>query len=649
MTAPLHAGFARSFAFAAALACAPGASLAGGQGVGLVTPPPVPDDVRLRTWLMNEPGEAPPRLVCVDEPATACFDLVLEQPGFGFPTRIWSPDCPAGSALRNCRPDEIPGTSQLTGRFSIATTPKDQWTVTDVSAQHPFDGNCSAGIGTLGTISAPLSYAESFDPSAGSAPYVDTPFVSLFSPLPAELGCASWIQTSTADAAGTAAAHLTFQVNGLESHVYVLYENGAAAPSWLTASFVQTASSVTTDLGTLRVWKSTALVKPGATVTLGGNRAGGGNASQMYLVVVRPPDALQLCGSYTASVSVERPGLSTPAQNLTEQSCYHQAGPDREYLTPQPLELAGGLGFFVRDSLPLSCTQLPFGERFEIERSLGAGLLMSRQALRRAGEKALPAELCAANARGTCTVKASVAVMEPTGELATGSASGGACTFPIDFTPRGQTRAVVYGGSGFSVDTNPATQLDAFAFERGVVKDVNVVLNVSFNAADELRSTLVKGATQRALDARAGCSTFNAGTDVVLDDAASAVPTACGTLTGLWKPAQTLSLFNNAPVAGLWSLQLLDLTNPGDFTAVLDWQLRIETALTACADGLDNDSDGKVDFDGAGVGPGDPQCTSPTGSLESPAIGGCGLGPELAPVLLGLGALRRRRRGARVA
>jgi hypothetical protein len=639
---------ARRSALGAALALATaGAGFAGGQGVGLTTPPPVPDDVRVRRWLMNEPGESPPKLVCVDEPATACFDLVLEQPGPSFPTRIWSPECPAGPALRNCRPDEIPGTGSLTGRFSIATTPGDQWTATDVSAQHPFDGDCSAGIGTLDTINAPASYAESFNPSAGTAAYVDTPFVSLFAPLPAELGCASWIQTSTADAAGTAAAHLTFQVKDLESTVYVLYESGAVAPSWLSAGFTQTPSTVTTDLGALRVWKSNTLVEPGASVTLGGNRAGGGGASQMYLAVVRPPDAIELCGSYTASASLERPGLSTPVQSFSEQSCYHQAGPDREYLTPQPLELPGGIGFFTRDALPLSCGQLPFGDRLEIERSLGAGGLISRGALRRAGELSMPAQLCSPNANGKCTVRASVAMMEPTGELATGAANGNACEFPVDFTPRGQTRTVVYGGSGFQVDTNPATQLDAFSPDRGIVKDVDVVLNVSYNAADELRSTLVKGTSQRALDGRTGCSTFNAGTEVAFDDAAAALPSACGTLTGRWKPSQLLSGFNSLPVAGLWSLRLLDLTNPGDFTAVFDWQLRIQTTLTACSDGLDNDNDGKIDFDGASLGLPDPECAAANGSLESPASGGCGIGPELVPLLLGLGALRRLRRAAR--
>jgi len=68
-----------------------------------------------------------------------------------------------------------------------------------------------------------------------------------------------------------------------------------------------------------------------------------------------------------------------------------------------------------------------------------------------------------------------------------------------------------------------------------------------------------------------------------------------------------------------------------------------ETAARACDDGIDNDGDEQVDF------PADPNCASPLGELESPLVlgGGCGLGPELAPLVLALVALRRRRSGAR--
>jgi hypothetical protein len=74
--------------------------------------------------------------------------------------------------------------------------------------------------------------------------------------------------------------------------------------------------------------------------------------------------------------------------------------------------------------------------------------------------------------------------------------------------------------------------------------------------------------------------------------------------------------------------------------------------VAPCADGLDNDGDGLVDFDGgatAGLAPlasPDPTCTSALGAAEAvppPPSWGCGLGPELALTLPALLALRRRR------
>lgn len=52
-----------------------------------------------------------------------------------------------------------------------------------------------------------------------------------------------------------------------------------------------------------------------------------------------------------------------------------------------------------------------------------------------------------------------------------------------------------------------------------------------------------------------------------------------------------------------------------------------------CDDGLDNDDDGRIDAD-------DPHCDGPTDSFEAVA---CGLGFEMAPLLVGLSLLRRRR------
>ena len=67
-----------------------------------------------------------------------------------------------------------------------------------------------------------------------------------------------------------------------------------------------------------------------------------------------------------------------------------------------------------------------------------------------------------------------------------------------------------------------------------------------------------------------------------------------------------------------------------------------------CSNGIDDDGDGRVDFDGGGVGLPDPQCGgNPARNAERRFNSPCGLGPELAPLLAGLTLLRRRRRAGR--
>lgn len=63
-----------------------------------------------------------------------------------------------------------------------------------------------------------------------------------------------------------------------------------------------------------------------------------------------------------------------------------------------------------------------------------------------------------------------------------------------------------------------------------------------------------------------------------------------------------------------------------------------------CNDGVDNDGDGLIDWDGGGAGSPDPQCGAPWYDGESY---GCGMTPEIAPVLLLWLCLRTRRRAAR--
>jgi len=66
-----------------------------------------------------------------------------------------------------------------------------------------------------------------------------------------------------------------------------------------------------------------------------------------------------------------------------------------------------------------------------------------------------------------------------------------------------------------------------------------------------------------------------------------------------------------------------------------------------CSDELDNDGDGRVDFDGGGVGDADPQCLNQPFKDRERARRGCGIGFELAVLLPPLIWLHRRRRNVR--
>jgi hypothetical protein len=69
--------------------------------------------------------------------------------------------------------------------------------------------------------------------------------------------------------------------------------------------------------------------------------------------------------------------------------------------------------------------------------------------------------------------------------------------------------------------------------------------------------------------------------------------------------------------------------------------LGFSLAWPACSDGLDNDGDGRIDL-------ADPNCSGPNDPTETspPMSGGCGLGPELALLLVPIWWLRRVRRAA---
>ena len=75
------------------------------------------------------------------------------------------------------------------------------------------------------------------------------------------------------------------------------------------------------------------------------------------------------------------------------------------------------------------------------------------------------------------------------------------------------------------------------------------------------------------------------------------------------------------------------------------------TESPACSDGIDNDGDGAIDWDGAGIAEPDSICKgSPYGVRERRRrAGSCGLGSELALLLPVWSALRCRRRSSQAA
>jgi len=130
--------------------------------------------------------------------------------------------------------------------------------------------------------------------------------------------------------------------------------------------------------------------------------------------------------------------------------------------------------------------------------------------------------------------------------------------------------------------------------------------------------------------------------------------------SGLWISA---AIPNTDPSQGahnvLEATRVVYYETPGQ--TVADAEIRLDQATTpllldtaplpepACSDGLDNDGDGLIDWDGGAAWNGgipvtdpDPQCANPGKNNEAPRTS-CGLGTELALLLCPLMWMRRRR------
>ncbi|RMD82597.1 MAG: hypothetical protein D6820_03445 [Lentisphaerae bacterium] len=137
------------------------------------------------------------------------------------------------------------------------------------------------------SVASGRAYQVKPDLNTGDKLYIDRDYT--FTSVPLQLSGGYLIQTANDDKNSTANDHLVLDV-GLEANIYVLYDRRGAAdlPEWLNAWNRTDLSAGSTD-----TWASpyTVLIRhvtPGL-LTLGGNKAGGGNKAQAnYTVVVVP-------------------------------------------------------------------------------------------------------------------------------------------------------------------------------------------------------------------------------------------------------------------------------------------------------------------------------------------------------------------------
>jgi lysophospholipase L1-like esterase len=135
----------------------------------------------------------------------------------------------------------------------------------------------------LNQFQAPPLYQQNLL-EAGNAFYIDANYT--LETVPAELAHGVWIMTADADATETSTSFISFDLDR-SATVYVAYDGrgGTVLPNWLSDSYSDTGLDITTTAGSFDLFSRSYAA---TTVTLDGNRAGGGTGVRNYCVVVVP-------------------------------------------------------------------------------------------------------------------------------------------------------------------------------------------------------------------------------------------------------------------------------------------------------------------------------------------------------------------------
>ena len=249
--------------------------------------------------------------------------------------------------------------------------------------------------------------------------------------------------------------------------------------------------------------------------------------------------------------------------------------------------------------------------------------------------------------RATVTSELSAADFEPTTSLLTASFDGEAdmATYLYLFTDEAgqisEQRIPVPAFLG-GVEVSISTDVGGFGFSPIADQLVGVPFSVTITA----------------LDGDGIPRIGYGGTASLYDSTGTVTPTLVGPFVdGVWTGDVTISQ------AGA---ELVLTVREGDSTGVSG---DFEVAQPKCSDGIDNDRDALIDFDGGqsiygqcsggtcppgvsdpdgdGVANADPHCLSAHGIREAPYASSCGLGSELALVMASLFWLEARRRKSR--